>query len=58
MLLLLTQLLILLSHHLDFVLSLEKPSLEIVFFASNNGNLVLHVAEVEGLLLKFLLVGN
>ena len=43
-----------LAQHLDLLFSLEKFSLVAVFFANYDAHLVLHVAEVEALLLKLL----
>ena len=43
-----------LAQHLDLLFSLEKFSLVAVFFAHYDAHLVLHVAEVEALLLELL----
>ena len=52
MLKLLSETLVLLSEGLDLVLTFEKAPLIVVFLGTNDGNLVLHVAEFDNLLLK------
>lgn len=49
---------VLLPQDLDLVVALEKSALEVVFLARNDVDLVLHIAELEGVLLELLLAGN
>ena len=58
MLYLLPEALVLVSEELDLVLSFKESSREVVFFATADGYHVLHVAEFDNLLLKFLSVDS
>jgi len=48
---LLSEVLVLLSKELNFILAFEKSALEIIFLASDDSHLVLHVAELKDLLI-------
>ena len=55
---LLSKRLTLITKCLNFLLALEKLPLVVVFFANSDAHLVLHIAELQDLLLKLLLHGD